>query len=87
MLTNPELMLIKLCNILEISFDKKMLEWEKGARKEDGIWANHWYKNVHNSTEFLAYKEKEIKLSVSNLALANRCKPYYDFLTDKSIQL
>lgn len=87
LLKNPELMLSKLCDVLEISFDKKMLKWERGARKEDGIWANHWYANVHNSTGFLPYKEKEIKLSVGNLALAKRCKPYYEFLTDKSIQL
>ena len=87
LLKNPELMLIKLCDILEISFDRKMLKWEKGARKEDGVWANHWYTNVHNSTGFLPYKEKEINLSVANSALAKICKPYYEFLTDKSIQL
>ena len=87
LLKNPELMLRKLCDIFDIPFDKKMLKWEKGARKEDGVWADHWYTNIHNSTGFLPYKEKEIKLSLGNLALAKRCKPYYEFLTDKSIQL
>jgi hypothetical protein len=87
LLQNPELMLNKLCNILEISFDKKMLKWKKGARKEDGIWAKHWYANIHNSTGFLPYTEKEIKLSGSNVTLAKKCKPYYEFLTAKSIQL
>jgi len=87
LLQNPELILNKLCDMLEISFDKKMLKWKKGARKEDGIWANHWYTNVHNSTGFLPYTEKEIKLSGSNVTLAKKCKPYYEFLTAKSIQL
>jgi hypothetical protein len=87
LLQNPELMLKRLCNLLEISFDQKMLKWEKGGRKEDGIWANHWYTNVHNSTGFLPYTEKEIKLSGSNVTLAKKCKPYYEFLTAKSIQL
>jgi len=87
LLQNPELMLNKLCNILEISFDKKMLKWKKGARKEDGIWAKHWYANIHNSTGFLPYTKKEITLSENNMTLAKKCKPYYEFLTAKSIQL
>ena len=87
LLQSPELMLNKLCDILEISFDKKMLKWKKGARKEDGIWAKHWYANIHNSTGFLPYTGKEIKLSGSNVTLAKKCSPYYEFLTAKSIQL
>jgi len=87
LLQNPELILKRLCNMLEISFNQKMLRWNKGARQEDGIWANHWYTNVHNSTGFLPYTEKEIKLSGSNVTLAKKCKPYYEFLTAKSIQL
>jgi len=87
LLQDPELILNKLCNILKISFDKKMLRWEKGARKEDGIWANYWYANIHNSTGFLPYTKKEIKLAGSNVILAKKCRPYYEFLTDKSIQL
>ena len=87
LLQNPELLLNKLCAILEISFDKKMLKWKKGARKEDGVWAKHWYENLHNSTGFLLYKEKKIQLLGSNVALAKKCKPYYEFLTAKSIQL
>ena len=87
LLQNPELILNKLCNILEISFDQKMLRWKKGERKEDGIWAKHWYANIHNSTGFLPYTEKEIKLSGSNVTLAKKCRPYYKFLTAKSIQL
>jgi len=85
LLKNPESMLNKLCAILEISFDKKMLKWKKGGRKEDGIWANHWYTNVHNSTGFLPYTKKEINLSEGNVTLVKKCKPYYEFLTDKSI--
>jgi hypothetical protein len=87
LLQNPKQLLEKLCYLLGISFDKAMLKWEKGARKEDGIWAKYWYEHVHNSTCFLPYVKKEIKLSNSNLELSEKCKPYYDFLTFKSIQL
>ena len=85
LLKNPKLALQKLCLLLEIPFEEKMLKWEKGARKEDGIWAKYWYKNVHNSTGFLPYIEKEINLKNSNLVLSEKCQPYYEFLTNKSI--
>ena len=87
LLKNPELMLSKLCKILDVSFDEKMLEWKKGARKEDGVWAKYWYKNIHNSTGFLPYAKKAITLTGSNADLAEECLPYYKFLTAKSIQL
>ena len=87
LLKNPELMLSRLCKILDVSFDKKMLEWKKGARKEDGVWAKYWYKNIHNSTGFLPYAKKAITLTGSNAVLAEECLPYYKFLTAKSIQL
>ena len=87
LLKNPELMLSKLCKILDVSFDEKMLKWKKGARKEDGVWAKYWYKNIHNSTGFLPYAKKAITLTGSNAELAEECLPYYKFLTAKSIQL
>ena len=77
----------KLCLLLNISFEKRMLEWAKGGRKEDGVWAKYWYKNVHNSSSFLPYSEKAISLNNSNLVLAKKCKPYYEFLTSKSIKV
>jgi hypothetical protein len=87
LLQNPELILNKLCDILEIPFDRKMLKWVKGARKEDGVWASYWYKNIHNSTGFLPYTKREITLTGSNAELAEECLPYYKFLTTKSLQL
>ncbi len=57
-LLNPEEELTKLCEAIGIPFDDTMLSWEKGARSEDGIWAKHWYANVHNSTGFQPYKPK-----------------------------
>ena len=85
LLRNPLRILRKLCLLLNISFDKSMLQWEKGARIEDGIWAKYWYKDVHNSSGFLPYTERIISLNNSNLILAKKCKPYYEFLTSKSI--
>ena len=55
LLKNPENILRKLCDKSEIKFDKKMLQWPKGIRKSDGIWADIWYKNVINSTYIRKY--------------------------------
>ncbi len=48
----PKERLNLLCSDLNIPFSEKMLSWPKGAREEDGIWAKHWYTNVHQSTGF-----------------------------------
>ena len=87
LLINPKKILEKLCFLLAISFEEKMLEWEKGARKEDGVWAKYWYKNIHNSTGFVPYIKQETNLVNSNLKLSEKCQPYYDFLTNKSIKV
>ena len=52
LLENPESYLQKICKILGISFTKEMLSWQKGGIEQDGIWAQYWYSNVHNSTGF-----------------------------------
>ena len=87
LLRDPELILRRICVLLEIPFDKKMLKWEKGARKEDGVWAKYWYKKIHNSTGFFPYIKQETNLVNSNLKLSEECQPYYDFLTNKSIKV
>ena len=87
LLKNPEKILKKLCTKINIPFDRKMLKWKKGPKKEDGSWAKYWYKNTHNSTGFKNYIKKETKLKGSNIDLANKCKQYYDFLYSKSIRI
>jgi hypothetical protein len=86
LLQNPELVLKKLCSLLKISFEIDMLSWIKGARKEDGVWAKYWYKNVNDSKRFLPYIKKEITLNKKNIELQKECDKYYNFLTKKSIK-
>lgn len=56
LLNNPSEILKKWCNRLNIMFDEKMLSWQKGPHKEDGIWGIHWYDNIYNSTCFMKKK-------------------------------
>ena len=48
-------MLRKLCEKLDIRFNKRMLNWPSGKRDTDGIWAPHWYSEVEKTTGFQPY--------------------------------
>ena len=87
LLQNPEKILKKLCSLLDIEFDKKMLKWKQGPIQEDGVWAKYWYKNIHNSTSFLPYSKKNINLNNNLKKLYTECLPYYNYLTEKSIKI
>ena len=49
---NPERMLKKLCEALDLRFDAGMLSWPSGAHPDDGVWALHWYASLWASTGF-----------------------------------
>lgn len=57
-LMNPRNKLTEICDHIDIPFEEAMLQWQAGARPEDGIWAKYWYHNVHKSTGFQPYKPK-----------------------------
>lgn len=86
LLLNPPHVLRKLCERLEIPFEENMLHWEAGPRPEDGVWAPHWYRQVHKSTGFIKYKEKQLELTPAQTVLAQQCQPYYSRLYELSIK-
>ena len=87
LLKAPQEMLKKLCQSLAIDFDENMLSWQMGGIKEDGIWAKHWYSNVHQSTGFAKQATSSRALPAHCEALYEEAKPYYDTLFSKSIKL
>ena len=58
-LKNPIRALKTICEAANISFYEEMLSWPTGPRVEDGIWAKHWYRNIHKSTGFMKYQRKK----------------------------
>ena len=86
LLKNPSEILKKLCDMIDVLYFEDMLEWERGPKEEDGVWAKYWYDNVHDSTSFLPYKKKDIHLTKDLESLYQECLPYYNFLTEKSIK-
>lgn len=86
LLKNPPLVLSQLCEAIGVDFDENMLSWEAGARKEDGVWAPHWYANVHQSTGFEKQPTSSRPLPEYLAPLYQMCKPFYDFLYNYSIK-
>lgn len=84
-LLNPEKILSKLCDFIEIPFDKKMLSWEPQQRLEDGVWAKYWYKSVHQSSGFMKYKPKDEVFPERLNTLLNECLTHYKTLLTYSI--
>ena len=70
-LQQPERMLRKLCEALQIPFHPAMLSWPAGPRPTDGAWAPHWYREVEKSTGFAAYRPNPDPLP-ANLEAANQ---------------
>lgn len=85
-LKNPATVLKGVCQALGLPFESAMLQWEAGPRPEDGIWAPHWYSNVHRSTGFQAYQPKSRTVRPDLEAVLEAAMPYYEFLYSKSIK-
>lgn len=49
---NPGLVLEQICKNIGIAYTTDMLHWQSGPKPYDGVWARHWYSNVHSSTGF-----------------------------------
>jgi hypothetical protein len=86
LLKAPKQVLATLCAQLNIPFTKDMLSWEAGPIPEDGIWAEFWYQNVHQSTGFKPYTPKESPFPERLKPLYERCKPIYDKLFAHAIK-
>lgn len=84
-LLNPEAKLKELCGALDIPFVKEMLSWPAGPIKEDGVWAAHWYGNVHNSLGFKPYEKKSEPFPDKLKPLLEECIPLYNKLRSRSL--
>lgn len=85
-LKDPEAVLSRLCQLLNIPFEKAMLSWPAGPTKEDGIWAKYWYKSVHSSTGFRTEPGSVNALPAHCQSLYEEALPYYQQLVQYSIK-
>jgi len=85
-LANPQALLSKLCGALGISWEPAMLCWEPGPRETDGPWAPHWYATVEASTGFGPPEVEYVEIPEDAQRLADRCRPYYERLSENRIR-
>jgi hypothetical protein len=86
LLHNPKSVLQEVCRRLEIPFEEAMLSWEAGAKSEDGVWAKHWYHNVHTSRTFGKYEAKHEPFPESLKSLLEESLPLYKRLYEYAIK-
>lgn len=67
---------------MQIPFTETMLTWKKGGIPEDGVWAKHWYKNVHNSEGFALQNTSNQPLPGRLKPVYNDAMPYYNMLKE-----
>ena len=84
-LRDPPAMLQKLCAALGIDWDAAMLGWQAGIHDTDGIWASHWYDAVASSTGFGVPDKPVPELASDEQAVADACRPGYDYLARHKI--
>ena len=85
LLLDPATVLRQLCDRIGVEYSEQMLHWEAGPRAEDGVWAPHWYRAVHQSTGFSPYQAKT-GFPGSLQALLEECQPWYDKLFASAIR-
>jgi len=85
LLIDPEGTLRSVCDRLGLDWDPSMLSWEEGPKPEDGVWAPHWYHNVHRSTGFAPYRPKDEEFPPRLRPLLAECLPLYGRLIEYAI--
>lgn len=83
---NPGRYLARLSSELNIPYYECMLHWQKGGIPEDGIWSQHWYQSVHDSTGFRPPMEEEEPLPSYLQPLLEEALPYYETLKNYIIK-
>ena len=86
LLQDPPKVLRRLCRLAGLDFQESMLTWPPRPRPEDGIWAPHWYEQVHRSVGFQPYRPRAKPLPRELVPLLEECRPHYEFLLESAIR-
>ncbi len=85
LLLDPDGVLREACERLGLPFEEEMLRWPAGPKPEDGVWAKHWYRNVHASTGFAPHRPKAVRFPQGLEPLLEECLPLYEKLRGYAI--
>ena len=85
LLLDPPGVLRGACDRLGITFHESMLRWPAGPKPQDGVWAKHWYANVHASTGFSPYRPRSGDFPSKLRPLLEESLPLYERLRGYAI--
>ena len=83
---NPRQMLQKLCAAIGLDFTDSMLHWPAGGHRDDGIWAQHWYGAVHQSTGFAGPETALPELTGAAAELLQHALPHYHEISARKLR-
>ncbi|MFK8030670.1 MAG: HAD family hydrolase [Gammaproteobacteria bacterium] len=86
-LQQPRAYLEHLCEYIELPFTTRMLSWPAGKRDSDGVWAEHWYNRVWESTGFEEPKHTTVKLASHLQDVCDEAQPLYERLFEQRLQI
>lgn len=86
LLADPPAVLAALCARVGIAWDPAMLAWPAGPKPYDGVWAPHWYANVHRSTGFAAPRPADREVPARLRPLLAACQPLYERLRAHAVR-
>ncbi|MBL7856645.1 MAG: sulfotransferase family protein [Cyclobacteriaceae bacterium] len=86
LLQDPVSVLRQLCNTIGIPFETQMLTWQPGPKPFDGVWATHWYANVHQSSGFEKQQTSSRPLPEHLVSLYEHAKVFYEKLIPFSLK-
>ena len=84
LLANPERGFRALCAALDLEFRSEQLSWPAGPKPYDGVWAPHWYAQVHQSSGFALPAAEPPRMADRLEALAEEVAPLYARLANQA---
>lgn len=87
LLANPERGFRAVCAQLDLEFRPEQLSWPAGPKPYDGVWATHWYNQVHQSQGFGPASAEPPRMSDALEALAEEAAPLFAQLASLALNL
>lgn len=87
LLAYPERGFRRVCAALDLEFRPEQLLWPAGPKGYDGVWAPHWYRQVHGSTRFGAPAPEPPRMPEHLEALAEESAPLFARLANQALIL
>jgi hypothetical protein len=87
LLADPERGFRRVCSALDLEFRPEQLSWPAGPKGYDGVWAPHWYRQVHGSTRFGTPSPEPPRMPEHLEALAEESAPLFARLANQALIL